>query len=166
MDLVKLADYHLWANDRVRTIIKKLTPEEYMKEVIPPFNSIQRLVLHTILAIEYNLKSKVKGVECDPYELDDKISGMNIDEVCGYWRKIDEELAEFASTYLGLQATFPNFLGDGEIVVDHDDYFLQYLLHSIYHRSQIMSAFRILGKEGIGTDYLFYLSHLHDSSRD
>ena len=163
MNLSKLADYHFWANDRVRNVLKELTQDQYEKEVIPPYNSIQRLVLHIILAVEFNLKSRVKGVEADPYALDNRISGMSIDEVCEYWRKIDGELVEFASTYLELQATFPNFLGEGDMVVDHDDFFMQYLIHSVYHRSQIMSAMRILGKEGIGTDYLFYLSYLHDT---
>ena len=30
-------------------------------------------------------------------------------------------------------------------------------------RGQIMSALRIMGKEGVGTDYLFYLSHLKNT---
>ena len=55
---------------------------------------------------------------------------------------------------------FPNFLGEGEMKVGHDDYFTQYLIHTAYHRAQVMSAMRALGREGVGTDYLFYLSHL------
>jgi uncharacterized damage-inducible protein DinB len=161
MELSKLADYHIWANDRVRNLIKKLTQEQYEKEVIPPYNSIQKLILHTILAVEFNLQSRVNGIESDPYALDDKLSEMSINEVCEYWRKVDEELVGFASTHLDLRALFPNFLGEGEIIVGHDDFFIQYLMHSVYHRSQIMSAMRMLGKEGIGTDYLFYISSLY-----
>ena len=81
MNLSKLADYHLWANNRVRSKIIELTQEQYTKEVIPPYNSIQRLVLHTILAVEHNLKSRVKGVDSNPDALVEKISGMSIDEV-------------------------------------------------------------------------------------
>ncbi len=61
MDLVKLADYHLWANDRVRGIIKNLSQDEYEKDLIPPYNTIQRLVIHSILACEYNLLTKLEG---------------------------------------------------------------------------------------------------------
>ena len=160
VDLVKLADYHLWANDRVRGIIRGITREEYEKELIPPYNSILRLVIHSILAVEYNILLRVKQENADPYEVGDKIASMTIKEVCEHWRSIDLELVDFSSNYQELQATFPNFLGEGEMTVDHDDFFMQYMIHTAYHRSQIMSAMRMLGKEGIGTDYLFYLSSL------
>ncbi len=160
MDLVKLADYHLWANDRVRSIILGLTREEYEKELIPPYNSILRLVIHSILAVEYNILLRVKQEHADPYEVGDKIASMSIEEVCDHWRNIDLELVDFSSNHQELQTTFPNFLGEGEMTVNHDDFFMQYMIHTAYHRSQIMSAMRMLGKEGIGTDYLFYLSSL------
>ena len=55
MDPIKFADYHLWANNRVRGKLMELTEDEYCRELIPPFNSIKRLVIHSILAVEYNL---------------------------------------------------------------------------------------------------------------
>lgn len=145
-------------------MIKGLRQEEYEKDLIPPYNTIQGFVIHSILACEYNFLTKLDGKKVDVDSVVTRIAGMGIDEVCGYWREIDQELVQFASTHLDLQATFPNFLGDGEMIVDHDDFFMQYMVHTAYHRSQIMSAMRMLGKEGIGTDYLFYLSHLHNSS--
>jgi uncharacterized damage-inducible protein DinB len=160
MDLVKLADYHLWANDRVRGIIQDLTREEYEKEVIPPCKNILGLVIHSILAVEYNIWARVKEEKIDPYDIGDRIASMSIEEACTHWRNVDLALVEFASTHLDLKATFPNFLKEGEMIVDHDDFFMQYMVHTAYHRSQIMSAMRMLGKEGIGTDYLFYLSSL------
>jgi len=39
----------------------------------------------------------------------------------------------------------------------------QFVVHTAYHRSQIMSALRMMGKEVVGTDYLFYLSHLENT---
>ena len=164
MDLVKLADYHLWANDRVRSIIKNLSQDEYKKDLIPPLGSIKGHIVHTILACEYNFLTKLDGKKVDVNAVVDRIAGMSIEEVSGFWRESDLELVKFASSHLDLQAIFPNFLGEGEMVVDHDDFFMQYMIHTAYHRSQIMSAMRMLGKEGIGTDYLFYLSSLHNST--
>lgn len=164
MDLVKLADYHLWANDRVRGIIKNLSQNEYEKDLIPPYNTVQRLVIHSILACEYNLLTKLERENVDVNIIVDRIAGMDIEQVCKHWRVIDLDVVKFASSHLDLKATFPNFLGEGEMTVDHDDFFMQYLVHTAYHRSQIMSAMRMLGKEGIGTDYLFYLSHLHNAN--
>ena len=164
MNLAKLADYHMWANDRVRSILKGLSQEEYEKVLIPPLNTIQRIVVHSILACEYNFITKLDGKKVDVDSIVENLGSMGIDEVCSYWREIDQELVRFASTPLDLRATFPNFLGEGEMTVDHDDFFMQYMVHTAYHRSQIMSAMRMLGKEGIGTDYLFYLSSLHSST--
>ena len=73
---------------------------------------------------------------------------------------MDGELLEFAKTETGEEYAFPNFLGEGEIRVNHDDFFMQYVFHTIHHRAQIMSAMRALGKEGKTTDYLFYLSDI------
>jgi uncharacterized damage-inducible protein DinB len=164
MDLVKLADYHLWANDRVRSILKDLSQDEYEKDLIPPLGSIKGHVIHTILACEYNFLTKLDGKKVDVVSIVDRIAGMSIDEMRNYWREIDQELVKLASTHLDLQATFPNFLGEGEMIVNHDDFFMQYMIHTAYHRSQIMSTMRMLGKVGIGTDYLFYLSSLHNST--
>jgi len=76
---------------------------------------------------------------------------------------MDLWLADFSSSHLDLKAAFPNFLNErGQIVVDHDEYLTQYLIHTVHHRAQVMSALRLMGKEALGTDYLFYLSSLAD----
>lgn len=162
MNLEKLADYHMWANDRTRSVIKSLKHEEYEKDLVPPLGSIKAHIAHTILACEYNLKARIDGETVDGRAIFDKVSGKSIEDVCEHWRTIDEGVVSLASTHLDLDATFPNFLGEGTMQVNHDDFFMQYIIHTAYHRSQIMSAMRMLGKEAVGTDYLFYLSHLEN----
>ena len=115
------------------------------------------------MAVEYNLRVRVNGKKVDPYEIGDTVASMSIQEVMQHWEKVDRQLVDFASTHLNLDPTFPNFLGEGEMRVDHDDFLTQYVVHTAYHRGQIMSALRIMGKEGVGTDYLFYLSHLKNT---
>ncbi len=78
MDPVKFADYHLWANNRVRGKLMELTEDEYCKDLIPPLNSIKNHVLHSILAVEYNLRVRVNGEKADPYEISDAIACMSI----------------------------------------------------------------------------------------
>lgn len=51
-------------------------------------------------------------------------SGRLID----HWREMDLRLKGFASTHMDLETVFPNFLGKGEINVDHDDYFIQSII--------------------------------------
>ncbi len=163
MDPVKFADYHLWANNRVRGKLMELTENEYCKDLIPPLNSIKNHVLHSILAVEYNLRVRVNGEKADPYEISDAIVCMSIQDAMQHWEKKDRQRVAFASTHLDLDATFPNFLGERTMQVNHDDFLTQYVVHTVYHRGQIMSALRMMGKEGVGTDYLFYLSHLENS---
>ncbi len=162
MDPVKFADYLLWANDRVRGQLLELTEDEYCRDLIPPLGSIKGHVIHSILAVEYNLRVRVDGDEADPRVIVGSVAGMKIREAMQHWEKIDRQLVDFASTHIDLDATFPNFLGEGEMQVDHDDFLTQYVVHTSYHRGQIMSALRMMDKEGVGTDYLFYLSHLKD----
>jgi len=164
VDPVKFADYHLWANNRVRGKLLDLTEDEYCRDLVPPLGSIKGHVIHSILALEYNLRVRVDGDEADPRVIVDNVASMTVQEAMQHWEKIDRQLVDFASTHLDLDATFPNFLGEGEMQVDHDDFLTQYVVHTSYHRGQIMSALRMMGKEGIGTDYLFYLSHLENIS--
>lgn len=160
MKLEKLAEYQIWANDVTRGILGDLTEEEFSREVIPPFGSIRRLASHIVLAIEYNIEQRVKKEEVDPYKLSEEISKMPKESLLARWRQMDGELLEFAKTETGKEYAFPNFLGEGEIRVNHDDFLMQYVFHTIHHRAQIMSAMRALGKEGKTTDYLFYLSDI------
>ena len=160
MKLEKLAEYQIWANDVTRGILGDLTEEEFSKEVVPPFGSIRRLASHITLAIEYNIERRVKKKEVDPYKLGEEISKMPKESLLARWGKMDGELLEFAKTETGEEYAFPNFLREGEIRVNHDDFFMQYVFHTIHHRAQIMSAMRALGKEGKTTDYLFYLSDI------
>ena len=163
MDPVKFADYHLWANDRVRGKLMELTEDEYCRDLIPPLDSIKNHVIHSILAVEYNLVVRADGGKTDARAIVDTVEGMSIQEAMQHWEKIDRQLVDFASTHFDLDATFPNFLGEGTMHVNHDDFLTQYVVHTAYHRSQIMSALRMMGKEGVGTDYLFYLSHLKNT---
>ena len=165
MDLLKLAEYQLWANDRVRELMLSLSEEEFSRDLIPPQGGIRNLCLHSIIAVEFNLKRRIHKQDVDPYSLHESLLKMPIPEMMEHWRRVDEEFKGLALTHMDLEAEFPNFLGEGTMTVNHDDFYTQYLVHTAYHRSQIMSAMRMLGKEGIGTDYLFYLSHLNNQNQ-
>jgi uncharacterized damage-inducible protein DinB len=160
MEQSKLADYNLWANDRVRNLLSGLTEEEFSRHVLPPYDSIRNLVAHIVLAVEFNLVMRVDGGEIDADDLWESLSRMTEEELLGHWRDMDLRLKWFASNRLDLDAVFPNFLSEGKIKVNHDDYLNQYLIHTVHHRAQIMSALRLMGEEAVGTDYLFYLSAL------
>ncbi len=160
MDLTKLAKYNIWANDKTRNLLRELTEEEFNRAVLPPYGSIRSLVAHIVLAIEINFVLRVDGGTMDGNDRWESLCRLPMGELLDLWRGMDLRLIGFSSTHMDLDAVFPNFLGEGEIQVGHDDYFTQYLIHTVHHRAQVMSALRLMGKEAIGTDYLFYLSSL------
>ena len=160
MNTLKLADYNIWANDRVRSLLSELTEEVFSQEILPPYGSIRSLVTHIVLAVEFNFVNRVDGGSVAGNDLWESLIQMPIGVLLDHWRDMDHHLKRFSSTHLDLEAVFPNFLGVGEIKVDHDDFFTQFLVHTVHHRAQIMSALRLMGKDAVGTDYLFYISSL------
>ena len=158
MDLKKLAEYQIWADDKARELLADLTEEELSREVLPPFGSIRSLCAHITLAIEFNLRRHVDKEEFDPEELGEEIYTAPKEGLLELWRRADLRLLEYAGTETDEAYVFPNFLREGEIALDQDDYLSQYLLHTQHHRAQIMSALRVMGREAVTTDYLFYLS--------
>ena len=160
MDLQRLAEYQIWADDQARRLLLDLTEEEFSKDVLPPFGSIRSLCAHITLAIEFNLKHHVDKEEFNPEELGEEIHAAPKERLLEMWRQADLRLLEYAESRTDETYVFRNFLGEGQITLDQDDYLSQYLLHTQHHRAQIMSALRVMGKEAVTTDYLFYLSDI------
>ena len=57
MDLSNFANYHIWAGDKIRTIIEKLSLEEFTTELGDYFShkTIRELCLHLMVACEFCL---------------------------------------------------------------------------------------------------------------
>lgn len=158
MDLRRLVEYQIWADDVARGLLGGLSEEEFSREVLPPFGSVRNLCAHITLAIEFNLRHHVDKEEFDPEELGEEIYTAPKESLLDKWRQADLRLLEYAESRTDETYVFRNFLGEGQITLDQDDYLSQYLLHTQHHRAQIMSALRLMGKEVKTTDYLFYLS--------
>jgi uncharacterized damage-inducible protein DinB len=160
MDLRRLAEYQIWADDVARGLLGGLSEEEFSRDVLPPFGSIRSLCAHITLAIEFNLRHHVDKEEFDPEEVGEEIYAAPKERLLEKWRQADLRLLEYAESRTDETYVFRNFLGEGQITLDQDDYISQYLLHTQHHRAQIMSALRLMGKEAKTTDYLFYLSDI------
>ena len=159
INLEKLCTYQIWADTQVRDILKGLTEEEFTCEIGPPFKSIKNLCVHIVIAMEYNIKSCVEKIEVNAEELFESLEKLSRDELLAKWEETEKKLLETVQK-VREPIEFPNFLTGGEIVLDPADFFMQYIIHTVYHRGQLISMLKILGKEGVTTDYLFYLFHL------
>lgn len=165
VNLEKLCDYQVWANNIVRDILREFTEAEFTREIGPPFGSVKNLCMHIIIAIEYNIESFGKKVDLDAEELYKTLESLSKDELLAKWEEIDKKLRFHVNQKGEELIEFPNFVSGGEVLIEPADFYLQYVLHTVYHRGQLLSMIKMLGKEGITTDYLFYLFHLEEETK-
>jgi uncharacterized damage-inducible protein DinB len=155
MILEKAAEYQIWANDAVREIVRKLNTDEFSKE------NIQDYIVHIIVAIEYNLESIIKKKDVDYGVMYEDLYKQSKEKLLENWSKTDEKLLTYIKNIGEDKIVFPNFIkGEGEVLMTQEDYYFQYLTHTIYHRGQLMTALKKIGKKGVTTDYLLYLFDL------
>ncbi len=159
LNMNKLCEYQLWADSIVQNLVRELTEEEFTITVGPPFESVKNLCVHIVVAIEYNINSFVKRMDVDGEELYKTLDELSKEELITRWEEADKELLEQMKSARE-SISFPNFVSGGDIVIEPADFYMQYILHTTYHRGQLLSLLKILGKEGKTTDYLFYLFHL------
>ena len=161
MNLDYFSSYHVWAGDKIRDLLKNLTDEEFNRDLGSEFsyNTIRKLVFHSLDAVSYCL-ALVNETDPDIFNEElDKTRTLSKLKLLQKWHEVDKEYSEKLKTDRKGSVTIPPFLGK-EFAVDKLDFLLQYITHSTYHRGQIIIALKKIGKEVIGTDYLFYLNEI------
>jgi uncharacterized damage-inducible protein DinB len=156
MNLEKLCAYQVWADTAVRNLIKDMSDEKFTCEIGPPFKSIQALCVHIVVALEYNIESFLKKGTMSAEKLYETLGTLSKNELLAKWEEADLKLLKSAKTFKDT-VKFPNFLTGGELAIESEDFFLQYILHTTYHRGQLLNLIKSLGEKGVTTDYLFYL---------
>lgn len=159
--LEKMCSYQIWADSTVHPIVRDLTEEEFTREIGPPFGSVKNLCVHIVVAIEYNIEKFIKKVDVDGEELYETLENLSKNELLTKWEETNKKLLEYIRKP-EKDIVFPNLVSGGEVVIAPEDFYLQYILHTTYHRGQLLSMLKMLGKEGETTDYLFYLFHLKE----
>ena len=158
--LARLGKYQIWANDKYREILSKISEEEWQKDLGDPFKSIKSVCTHIVLAVERSLT--IINQERD-LKRDDVIPlwELSKNDLLEKWRQTDDEFNKLLETKTEGKVAFEEFN-----FMNAEDFLFQYINHSSYHRGQLVFALRLLGKEATNTDYLFYLHHLHGKLDD
>jgi uncharacterized damage-inducible protein DinB len=133
-----------------------MSDEKFTCEIGPPFKSIKALCIHIVVAIEYNIESFIRKNITNAEELYETLETLSKDELLAKWEETDQKLLESAKRFKE-PVQFPNFLSGGELVIESEDFFLQYILHTVYHRGQLLNLIKSVGEKGVTTDYVFYL---------
>ena len=84
---------------------------------------------------------------------------MTKKELLVEWKETDKKYAQLLQGNISGEIVVPPFLGKS-FRISKFDFLLQYITHSTYHRGQIIIALKKLGKNVVGTDYLFYLNEI------
>lgn len=158
MDIINLGKYHLWAGNESRKQLERLTDEEFSKNYGSIVGSVQEKVEHIILALESCLQRITK----DPgshEKLVERIKSMSKKELLKHWEQIDKKIAN------GLQQDTKKTIiiqrmDDSSFVMNLNDFYLQYVLHTVYHRGQLNYCLKKLNKERIEADYLYFFDEL------
>jgi len=154
-----LGKYHLWACNESRKQLEKLTDEEFSNNFGPIIGSIRDKVEHIILAIEFCF-CRITDDTSTPEKLVERIKNMSKIELLKHWKQRDKEISN------GLQkatkkAIIIERMDESSFVMNLDDFYLQYILHTVYHRGQLNYCLKALNKERIEADYLYFFDELN-----
>ena len=150
----ELAEYNVWANNIVCSWLDQINDEQWNKEIISSFNSIQETVLHIISAE----KAWLERFEQKPVEwLQFTYKGSKEEHII-LWKKISANLKDFIDGFdeskLEEILDFKRLNGDA-YSMPHYQLIAHVINHSTYHRGQLVTMLRQAGFTTVGsTDLL------------
>lgn len=156
-DLNELYVYNGWANGRILKAVAELSDRELWKDLGSSFPSVGATVVH-LLAAEWVWVSRWEGTS--PRSMPDGWSGGTVADLRDRWTDLQERQRAFLGT-----------LGEGDLdrVVDYTNLagkpyrssigqMLRHVVnHSSYHRGQVVTMLRQLGRSAPSTDLILLL---------
>lgn len=161
-----LGHYLIWAHDQYRTTIAELTTEEF-KKIDEVGRSIKELLIHMISMTDscYADDDSEKKI-AEYYNVNKDLSNKTKDEILEYWKKSDENFAKAvedkSTEEFGIMPVGPN----DSVKVTALEKLIVYVDHGTFHRGQLLSALKLLGKKGVSSDYFYYLCDKHNKKYD
>ena len=149
-----LADYHLWAGRRIRTMIDKISEEQFTQDV--DGKSARDLCEHIVAALETCFYLATKDKDKSVF---DRIETYSKEQLMDRWSQLDNRLTRDLRTIPQDRINVPH-ITDEPFEIDVMDFYLQYLLHTTHHRGHLAAILRKLGVEVLGTDYLMFFAEM------
>jgi uncharacterized damage-inducible protein DinB len=160
MVLSNLVQYHLWADDLAREILNKLTEEEFSKDFGNIIGNVRDKVEHIVLTLE-TCFAFLKNDWNDYKHTVEKVNTLSMNELVEYWAERDKDLSKEFEKMDFKPVIIQRIAEDDYFKMSRDDFILQYILHTIYHRGQLNYCLRALNKDRIEADYLYYFDELN-----
>lgn len=156
MDIRALYEYNRWANGRILDAAAKLNHEDFTRDLRSSHRSVRETLLHMMLG-EWIWLMRWKGVS--PKAMLKPADFPTLDLIRARWVELEREQAEFVAnvTDESLQQVIRYVNTRGESFAYPLWQMMQHIVnHSTYHRGQVVTMLRQLGKEPPATDFLVF----------
>lgn len=155
-ELRELFAYNRWANERILDAVAPLEAEEFTRDLRSSYPSIRDTLVHTLSA-EWVWLSRWKGVS--PSSMPGAEELMTAGAVRGRWRELEAERSEYLDglTEARLVEVIAYRNTRGEPFATPLWQMLRHVVnHSSYHRGQVTTMLRQLGRAAIATDLIVF----------
>ena len=156
-----LYEYNAWANHRTLDACAALSDEQFTRHIESSFPSVRETLVH-ILAAEWVWLERWLGRS--PRQGDLPVADLqDAASVGARWRLLEVEQQRFIDALiddaLPRRIAYQNFAGETwEYTLAH---MMQHVVnHSSYHRGQVVTLLRQLGRKPPMTDLLFYFDEI------
>ncbi|TFF86265.1 hypothetical protein EU519_01520 [Candidatus Thorarchaeota archaeon] len=147
-----LADFHLWADWKMRSLLSTLDADTFEKEVAG--KTVKGLVQHIVLALETCFYIAEESADKSVF---DRVKRLPRQELLKRWEVLDTRLSHIIEEIPQGEIEVSH-VSEEPIEIDEFDFFFQYILHTTHHRGQLAMVLRELGYEVPGTDYLMFFA--------
>ena len=144
-ELTLLVDYHYWARDRVFTAVARLTPDQYVREIVSSFRSVRDTLVHTYSADWIWYQRRQGQSPTAPIPLD---RFPDVESLRHAWVELEQEVRTHVASRdeAGLSAVTEYRLLNGTPGATPFWQMLQHVVnHGSYHRGQVTTLLRQLG---------------------
>lgn len=154
MDIVKLIEYNIWANQLIGKQIELLAQEQFVRQFGGSFGSIKATVVH-VLESDWLWLNRFKGI---PLAAVPAWQIETASDVFGVWREIQDDMLMVIPPLVEEQSKKIRFRTRKGIdyTLPAEDLIIHIANHGSYHRGQLTDMIRNAGGQPVSTDYFIF----------
>lgn len=154
-DMASLYAFNRWANDKMLDACRKLTPDQYVAELLPGWTPVRTTVWHMAIVTNGWLRALAGDVD-QSFPPEDEVATPDIAAsiLNRAYKTFDALLPSFSPTYLETPLTLSR---RGRTVVLPPWVVLRHIVnHTTYHRGQVASKLKRFGIQQPETELVYW----------
>jgi uncharacterized damage-inducible protein DinB len=159
-DLERVYDYSYWANRKIFSVLRQLTPEQFTQNVAGSYGSVRNTLVH-ILSAEWGWLDRCGGPARGPaLKAEDY---PTVESLIDRWTTVEAHMRSFLASLtdadLVRSIEFKLHAADRAHVMRLGDLLQHGANHGVHHRGQVALLLRVLGHAPGNFDLLIYDSN-------